>query len=168
MSSSGNGPGPAATVWTREQAIDRLREGLLKLSDGERSMCSIAAELGIFCRGFRRWPDGAFQRHWSGVMGRSTHLNRPQLERLADLWQLTEQVCRNVSITCDAMTAVGDACRGFDEFSDRDLEKHCLEILGRKVAIHGNGSNRSNRSNGHDSARCLDPASVTAISFHQR
>jgi hypothetical protein len=137
-------------VWTREQAIGRLRDGLLRLSDGEHSMCQVAAELGIFCRGFRRLPDGEFLRRWSRVLGASTHLTRAQMERFADLWQLTEQLRLRVPLACDAATITGGACRGWKGFTNADLEICCDEILGRNVIVEeesvANRSNRSNRS----------------------
>jgi len=119
---------------TREEAIDRLRVGLLRLSDGENSMCEVAARLGIFCRGFRRWPDGEFLRVWMRSMGVTTHLNRSQMERLADIWQLTEQLRLRIPIACDARLACGP-CRGWNEFSDSQLELHCADVLGQNVAI---------------------------------
>ena len=127
--------GATPEVWIREEAIARLRAGLLKLSDGEHSMCQIAARLGVFCRGFRRWPDGEFLRRWTRVIGRSTHLTRSQLEQLADVWQLSEQLRLRVPLACDAQTILRGACRGWNEFSNRDLEICCDEILGRNVVV---------------------------------
>ncbi len=122
-------------TWTRDEAISSLREGLLKLSDGERSICSVAAELGVFCHGFRRWTDDAFSRGWTRALGRSTHLSRPQMERLADLWLLSEQLRLRVPCACDLAAAGGGVCRGWNGFSNADLERCCDEILGRNVAI---------------------------------
>jgi hypothetical protein len=128
----------APEVLTREEAIASLRSGLLKLSDGEHSMCEIAARLDVFCRGFRRWPDSDFLRLWTRTMGRTTHLDRAQMERLADVWQLTEQLRLRIPIACDARSACGP-CRGWDGFSNRDLERFCADVLGRNVAIHEEG-----------------------------
>lgn len=122
-------------VWNRQEAIARLRVGLLKLSDGEHSMCYLAGKLGFFCRGFRRWPDHEFHRRWKKVIGRSTHLTRPQLEQVADLWQLTEQLRLRVPLACDAPTTTGGGCRGWNEFSNEDLARCCDEILGRNVVV---------------------------------
>jgi hypothetical protein len=122
-------------TWTRDEAISRLREGLLKLSDGERSLCTVAAELGVFCRGFRRWTDDAFLRGWTRALGRSTHLSRPQMERLADLWLLSEQLRLRVPCACDLAAAGGGVCRGWNGFSNADLERCCDEILGKNVAV---------------------------------
>jgi len=122
-------------VWTRDEAIGRLRAGLLRLSDGQHSMCQVAAELGIFCFGFRRWSDAEFPRRWGRVIGRSTHLTRPQLERIADLWQMTEQLLQRVPLACDAATIANGPCRGWNQFSNRNLARHCADILGRDVAV---------------------------------
>jgi hypothetical protein len=135
VSSSSDTPA-APDVLTREEAIGRLRAGLLALSDGEHSMCEVAARLGVFCKGFRRWPDAEFLRLWMRTMGQSTHLNRAQMERLADVWQLTEQLRLRIPIACDACSASGP-CRGWNEFSDAQLERFCADVLGQDVAIHG-------------------------------
>jgi len=128
-------PSDDTEVWTRDEAIAKLREALLKLSDGERSLCTVAAELGIFCHGFRRWTDDAFSRGWTRALGRSTHLSRPQMERLADIWLLSEQLRLRVACACDLAAAGGGVCRGWYGFSNADLERCCEQILGRNVAI---------------------------------
>jgi len=116
------------TPTPRQQCIDVLRRRLTRITGTEASLCRVAAERGIFCRGFRRWQIAEFDRRWRGAIGRSTHLSRPQMERFADLWQLTEQVCRGTSLACDAAGAIGSPCRGWDEFSDEDLARFCREL----------------------------------------
>jgi hypothetical protein len=138
-------PSGDTEVWTRDQAIAKLREELLKLSDGESSICTVAAKLGVFCHGFRRWTDEAFSRGWTRALGRSTHLTRPQMERLADLWLLTEQLRLRVPCACDLAAAGGGVCRGWNGFSNADLERCCDEILGRNVAIVETNQTAQNR-----------------------
>src|SRR5262249_2833314 len=99
------------------------------------SMCEVAARLGIFCRGFRRWQDREFLRIWMRAMGQSTHLNRAQMERLADIWQLTEQLRLRIPIACDAATACSP-CRGWNEVSGGGLERFRADVLGQNVAFH--------------------------------
>ena len=60
---------------------------------------------------------------------------RAQIEELADLWQFSEQLRRRDALICDAQTACPGACRGWNEFTDRDLEGFCLELLGRRISI---------------------------------
>ena len=100
-------------------------------------MCRVAAERGIFCRGFGRWPEREFHERWKRLLGVSTHLNRSQIERLADIWQLSEQLRHRVPLACDAQTLSPGACRGWDEFSNADLSRFCKEIMGRDVTVAG-------------------------------
>jgi len=133
-------------VWTRSEAIARIRWALLQHADGERSMCAIAAELGIFCRGFRRWHDREFHLAWRPAIGVSTHLTRAEMERLADLWQLSEQLRLQASIACDAQAICAGACRGWNEFSNEKLEQFCSDILGKRVALDESaGANADSR-----------------------
>lgn len=125
----------AAETWTRARAVEKLRDGLRRLVDDDHSLCRVAAERGIFCRGFARWPDSEFDRRFRGALGRSTHLTRVQMEALADVWQLAEQIRCRVTLACDAQGASHGACRGWDEFSNADLQRYCVDILGLDVVV---------------------------------
>jgi hypothetical protein len=125
----------ASPVWTRGEAIEKLRTALLALTDEERSLCEVAAEKGIFCRGFRRFDDAEFRRRFRGTLGASARLERPQMERLANLRVLSAQIRARVSLACDAQIASSGHCRGWDEFSNGDLERFCADILGRSVVV---------------------------------
>jgi hypothetical protein len=127
--------GPPPVTWSRQTAIAALRLCLNRLSDGEHSTCQVAAERGIFCRGFRRWNDHEFHQRWKAVLGESTHLTRPQIELLADLWQLSEQIAQSVPVACDAHSAASGPCRGWQEFSNEALARYCAELVGRKVVV---------------------------------
>jgi hypothetical protein len=123
---------PAACAGrTRQEAIALLRDRLNRLTDGEHSICQVAAERGIFCRGFRRWNDHEFHARWKGLLGVSTHLTRPQMEQLADLWQLAEQLSQNVALICDAPAAGRTACRGWNEFTDLEIQSFCSDLTGQ-------------------------------------
>lgn len=129
------GPTSPPVVWTRNEAIARLREALLKLTDEDHSLCQVAAERRIFCQGFRRWTPREFDRGWHDAIGRSTHLSQNQVEQLANLWQLAEQIRQRVALACDAETLTHGACRGWDEFDNAALAKHCRELLGKNVRV---------------------------------
>ena len=117
----------SSAVWTRSEAIDRLRAALQPMCGTDRSMCDVAAEKGIFCRGFRRWHDSEFHRRWRGALGTSTHLTRAQMERLADLWQLSEQLRCGVAFACDASARASRSVPGVG----RVLERRFGEVLRR-------------------------------------
>jgi hypothetical protein len=122
---------PTPAGWTRTEAIANLRSRLMGIADGEHSICKVAAERGIFCRGFRRWNDREFHDRLKGSLGVSTHLTRPQMEELADLWQLTEQLSLGLALICDAPPAARAACRGWDEFTDLELQSFEREMIGQ-------------------------------------
>ena len=155
MAADGDSP---PVIWSRERAIAALRRCLNRLSDGEHSTCQVAAERGIFCRGFRQWNDHEFHGRWKAVLGESTHLSRPQIERLADLWQLSEQIVQRVRITCDARSAAPGPCRGWYEFSNETLARFCGELLGRDVLVEGaeNGTLETRPSGSLPAARKPD------------
>ena len=98
-------------------------------------MCQIAAQKGIFCRGFRRWHDSEFHKKWKSAIGVSSHLTREQMEEFANLWQLAEQVRLRVCFACDAETLSHGACRGWDEFRNDDLARYCADVLGASVQV---------------------------------
>jgi len=127
--------GTTPVVWGRKEAIELLRGPLTRLCGPEHSLCKVAAERGIFCRGFRRWDDSAFHKRWKMSLGSSTHLTRRQMEQLADIWQLAEQLRHRVGLACDAQAIAPGACRGWDEFSNESLARFCDEILGLNVVV---------------------------------
>jgi hypothetical protein len=127
--------GGDVSVWPRREAIERLRETLRRLTDDEHSMCQVAAERRIFCRGFQRWPDSEFDRRFRVALGRSTHLSRAQMEELGNVWQLAEQIRCRVGLACDMQTERRGPCRGWDEFSNDDLARYCSDILGVSVVV---------------------------------
>lgn len=124
-----------ARVWHRDEAISHLRASLLRMTDEEHSLCQVAAERGVFCRGFHRWTEAEFDRQWRGYIGRSTHLSRAQMEEYANLWQLAEQLRRRVSLACDAQTSAHGPCRGWNEFSNAALARFCSDVLGENVEV---------------------------------
>jgi hypothetical protein len=122
-------------AWSRSEAIGRLRAMLLALTDEEHSICQVAAEGGIFCRGFARWSPADFDRRWKRAIGRSTHLSRAQMEEFANLWQLAEQIRQRVTLACDAKATGERACRGWDEFSNEEISRFCADVLGETVVV---------------------------------
>jgi hypothetical protein len=127
--------GASPQILHRGEAISRLRASLLRMTDEEHSMCQVAADRGIFCRGFRRWNEAEFDRRWQKYIGRSTHLSRAQMEQYANLWQLAEQIRGRVSLACDAQMKPGGPCRGWNEFSNADLARFCNDVLGENVEV---------------------------------
>lgn len=120
---------PVPAGRTREEAVALLREQLTRLTHGEHSICRVAAERGIFCRGFRRWNDHEFHDRWKATLGVSTHLTRPQMEELADLWQQGEQLRHGVALACDAPASSRAACRGWAEFTNLEIQGFLYDLI---------------------------------------
>lgn len=118
---------------SRTAAIALLRAALLELVDDDRSICQVAAERGIFCRGFRRYSDEEFrQRYWwlAGI-----GLTRKQIEQRANLWQLARQLYHDVPLACDVQQRDRDACNGWDDFSNQTLAEFYRELTGLELEI---------------------------------
>ena len=135
----------AHRVWSRGEAISRLRERLIPMTDEEHSLCQVASEQGIFCQGFRRWNAWEFDRRWRDHIGRSTHLSRAQMEQYANLWQLAEQVRHRVPLACDGQrTSAQGPCRGWNEFSNDQIARFCADLLLEDVEVVDSPSAASN------------------------
>ena len=130
-------PGPK--VISRTEAIGRLRQHLKSLTDDEHSMCQVAARKGIFCRGFSRWSDAELRKRFAGLVAKRPGLNRWQLEELANRWELARQVVDKVALACDAQTLEHDTCKGWDDFSNEELDRFCADLLALDVVVTENG-----------------------------
>ena len=120
---------------TRREAIETLRRHLLSLTDDQHSICQVASEHGIFCGGFRRFPDPEFRERFRGLVARREGLTRAQQEYLANTWQLARQILQNVGLACDAQAEAHDTCRGWDDFSNEDLARFLRELLAADVVV---------------------------------
>ena len=68
------------------------------------------------------------------ALGVSTHLTRPQMEELADLWQQSEQLVHGVVLACDTPACDSAACRGWEEFTDLEIQRFCSDLTGTAQA----------------------------------
>ena len=119
---------------SRREAIDVLRRHLLELTDAEHSICLVASEHGIFCRGFRRFGEAEFRERYREVVARRG-LSRRQQEYLANSWQLARQLAENVALACDAQAIEHDTCRGWDDFTNVELARFLRELLAVEVDV---------------------------------
>jgi hypothetical protein len=61
---------------------------------------------------------------------------RAEMEEIVDRWQLARQDVDNLSTACDVQQLEHDSCRGWDDFSNEELSRFCLELMGRKVVVN--------------------------------
>jgi len=120
---------------TREEAIAALRSALLELSGDEHSICSVASKLKVFCGGFSQWKTHELRERYGWMTRRNPHIGRPQLEDLADRWQLARQFVRDVPLACDVQSTERQTCLGWDEFDDAELAEDLLRLTGERVSV---------------------------------
>jgi len=123
---------------TREGAVARIRRQLLAVEEEGKSVCQIAAELNILCRGFRRDSDDVLRWRYADQIKGATELSRRELESRANAWQLKRQQDEKTLLCCDVQYRFYETCRGWDDFSNEELSRFCLELLGEEVQVTGN------------------------------
>jgi hypothetical protein len=107
---------------SRETIIQDLRNALLALTTDEKSVCQVAAERGVFCRGFRQHGDKELRQRYWWLERKNPGASRAELEQMANTWQLSQQELANRELSCDVQSIVHDTCGGFDDFSDQELQ----------------------------------------------
>jgi len=120
---------------TRLEAIDRLRGKLLQLTDEEHSACEVASEKGLFCRGFSQWTfEELKERYWWLVKSRP-NIDRAELERLANIWQVARCTVMDTSLACDTQLSEHDTCKGWDEWDNVALADYIDELCHERVMV---------------------------------
>src|SRR5687767_14107757 len=122
---------------SRDAAIALLRNALMRIAGPDTSICKVAADRGIFCRGFRRYDDAALREEYKWIDERRPGMSREELEDLGDRWQLARQELHQLPTACDVQTFEHDTCGGWDDFTTDDLSRFILEVTKRRVAIQG-------------------------------
>ncbi len=121
---------------TREGAIDILRSELVKLAGGEVSICKLAAEKNIFCRGMHRHSDAGLRKKFDWINQKNPRMTREEMESLVDRWQLARQEVSQLPSACDVQQLEHDGCRGWDDFTNEELSQFCFELTGRKIVVN--------------------------------
>src|SRR5215212_762514 len=120
---------------SRPALIVALREELSRRARGEMSICRLAAETGVFCKGFRRYTDEQLRERYGWIAKKNPDAPRKELEAIADRWQLARQDVVGAATSCDVQQLEHDACGGWDDFSNDELARFLLELTGRKVEV---------------------------------
>jgi hypothetical protein len=124
-------------VLSRETAVARLRQKLIALKEDGKSVCQIAAEKGIFCRGFDRDSSDELRFRYAATIENASQLTRSELEERANAWQLERQQQEGTLLCCDVQFMCYETCRAWDDFSNEELSRFCVEMLGEKVRVTG-------------------------------
>jgi hypothetical protein len=122
---------------SRDEAIRAIRAKLLEMVDDDHSMCKVATEKNIYCRGFRRLSDEELKQRHSWLLRRNPNMSRDQLEDLANRWQLARQIVDQVPISCDVQALEHDTCEGWSTFDDAAIARFHHELVGVEITIRG-------------------------------
>ena len=120
---------------SRGDAVALLRAELLKITTPDLSICKAAAERGIFCKGFKRYGEGALRARYDWLDLRRPDMTREQLEELANRWQLARQELHDVPLACDVQAKEHDTCGGWDDFTAEELSRFIFELTKRHVVV---------------------------------
>lgn len=120
---------------SRSTLIAALREELSRRAKGDMSICRLAAQTGVFCRGFRRFTDDELKERFGWIAKKHPEATRPELEEIADRWQMARQDVLGALTSCDVQQLEHDSCGGWDDFSNEDLSAFLRELTGREVVV---------------------------------
>ncbi|HET9480646.1 MAG TPA: hypothetical protein VFP98_02730 [Candidatus Polarisedimenticolia bacterium] len=123
------------TTLTREAAIRAIRAMLMAMTDEEHSMCRVASEKGIYCKGFAKFSDEELRQRYNWLLRKNPQMSREQLEDLANRWQIARQIVDQVPISCDAQTIEHDTCAGWDGFDNAAIARFHQELGGGPIEV---------------------------------
>jgi hypothetical protein len=120
---------------SRPALIGVLREELARRAGDEMSICKLAAQTGIFCKGFGQDSDRQLKQRYNWIARKNAGAPRADLEELADRWQLARQEVLGAVTSCDAQQLEHGTCGGWDDFSNEQLAAFLHELTGRSVQV---------------------------------
>ena len=120
---------------SRDELITRLRREFAKFTDIENSICKVAAERGIYCKGFKRYTDAELRQKYQWIVNKRPELTRDELETIANDWQLAQQEVYELPTACDVQRKVHDTCRGWNDFTNEQLAKFYYQVTGKEIQV---------------------------------
>ncbi|HSP17325.1 MAG TPA: hypothetical protein VLV78_21455 [Thermoanaerobaculia bacterium] len=126
---------PAIETVSREELVGRLRGQLAQFTDIENSICRVAAERGIFCKGFNRYSDAELRERYSWIVAKRPGMTREELEEIANDWQLAQQEVYDLPFACDVQRKLHDTCTGWNDFNNEQLAKFYYQLTGKEIQV---------------------------------
>ena len=111
----------------RSEAIARIKKYLKAYAKGRTVTCQVAAEEGIFCRGFDQYRDGELQTLYDWLY--RPGMTREDLIKRAILYETGRMTALEAESTCDAHECDGDFCKGFPHFQNAELKRLCPRLF---------------------------------------
>jgi hypothetical protein len=110
--------------YSREEAIQRIRQFLVTNQRPDETTCQAAARLGIFCHGYDQWTVDQLRDRYPWLAKKMpADTPRDEFLKLIVAWDGARQLVNKASTTCDAKAADHEGCLGFDRFSETQLKR---------------------------------------------
>ena len=123
-------------IFTREEALDRIRSFLIANTREDETTCQAAARLGIFCRGYDKWSTEHLRQQYPWLAKKLLpEAPREDLLKLIVAWDGARQLVHDAGTTCDAKVLDREACLGFDRFSSGALKRLFPDVFGAEDQI---------------------------------
>lgn len=119
----------------RAEVVAAIRKKLLDIVDEDHSMCHVAAQRGIYCRGFRRLTDEQLAQRYSWLLKSNPSMSREELEERANHWELARQIVHDSPIACDAQAMEKDTCCGWDSFDNATIARFYKDLVGEEIKV---------------------------------
>ncbi|MEI6084282.1 MAG: hypothetical protein WCS70_08270 [Verrucomicrobiota bacterium] len=116
--------------YTREEAIQRIREFLVANQRSEETTCQAAARAGIFCHGYDQWSVAQLRDRYPWLAKKMPEdTPREEFLKLIVAWDGARQLATHSATTCDAKSVDREGCLGFDRFSSAQLKRLCPQLF---------------------------------------
>jgi hypothetical protein len=122
--------------YTREQALQRIRDFLAAQAKPDETTCQTAARQGVFCHGYDRWTSEQLRDLYPWLakkMPKDTP--REDFMKLIVAWDGARQLAHHAPTTCDVKAMDHEGCLGFDRFSDAQLMRMFPQLFTKQDEI---------------------------------
>ena len=110
--------------YTREEALNKIREYLVANTRDEETTCQAVARMGVFCHGYDQWSTEQLRRMYPWLARKMPEdTPRDEFLKLVVAWDGARKLALKSPTTCDAKISDHDGCLGFDRFSNYQLKR---------------------------------------------
>ena len=111
-------------TYTRQDALNRVRQFLRSQQQTDETTCQAAARLGIFCHGYDKWSTEQLREIYPWLARKlPADAPREPLLNLIVAWDGARTLVHKVDTTCDVHSKDRDACLGFDRYDSDSLKR---------------------------------------------
>lgn len=119
-------------TYTREAALQRIRDYLAANTRPDETTCQAAARLGVFCHGYDRWTVEQLRDLYPWLakkMPKDTP--RDDFLKLIVAWDGARQLAHRAATTCDQKAMDHEGCLGFDRFNNTQLKRMFPQLFAK-------------------------------------